>query len=103
HDDRDRRGGVERSLPGQRGGRRRLRRWRARARGDGRASVRHTAEERMTTAGGTSAVASRLAGSPAQFRERLERWGPTFIKIGQYLALRPDLVRDEYADELMRL
>ena len=45
----------------------------------------------------------RLVGGPAGLRELLERAGPTFVKIGQFLALRPDLVRQEYADELMRL
>lgn len=55
----------------------------------------------MTHAASKSAL--KLAGTPAEFRHRLERWGPTFIKIGQYLALRPDLIHDEYADELIRL
>lgn len=41
--------------------------------------------------------------SPESFRRLLERLGPTFIKIGQYLALRPDLLRQEYCDELMGL
>src|ERR1051326_911922 len=45
----------------------------------------------------------RLVGGPRGFRELLERLGPTFIKIGQYLALRPDLVSPEFADELMVL
>ncbi|MCC7367469.1 MAG: AarF/ABC1/UbiB kinase family protein [Chloroflexi bacterium] len=45
----------------------------------------------------------RLVGGPAGFRRRLERLGPTWIKIGQYLALQPDLISREYADELMRL
>ncbi|HYC89912.1 MAG TPA: AarF/UbiB family protein [Thermoanaerobaculia bacterium] len=45
----------------------------------------------------------RLVGGPAGFRRRLERLGPTFIKIGQFLALRPDLVPQEYSDELMHL
>jgi ubiquinone biosynthesis protein len=47
--------------------------------------------------------AERLVGGPAGLRERLQRWGPTFIKIGQFLALRPDLVPQEYCNELMRL
>ncbi|HEX8967758.1 MAG TPA: AarF/UbiB family protein [Chloroflexota bacterium] len=45
----------------------------------------------------------RLVGGPRGFRELLERLGPTFIKVGQYLALRRDLVSPEFADELMLL
>jgi ubiquinone biosynthesis protein len=33
----------------------------------------------------------------------LERLGPTFIKIGQFLALRPDLIPQAYCDELLNL
>src|SRR5215207_7567698 len=35
--------------------------------------------------------------------QRLEQLGPTFIKLGQYLALRPDLIPQEFCDELMVL
>jgi ubiquinone biosynthesis protein len=45
----------------------------------------------------------RLVGGPGGLRRLLERLGPTWIKIGQYLALQPDLISREYADELMRL
>ena len=47
--------------------------------------------------------AERLVEGPVGFRRRLERLGPTFIKIGQFLALRPDLIPQEYSDELMHL
>ncbi|HKY05050.1 MAG TPA: AarF/ABC1/UbiB kinase family protein, partial [Blastocatellia bacterium] len=47
------------------------------------------------------AAAYRL--DPAQFRELLERLGPTFIKLGQFLALRPDLIPQPYCDELLKL
>ena len=33
----------------------------------------------------------------------MERLGPTYIKMGQYLALRPDLIPQEYCDELLDL
>src|SRR6266851_10030731 len=41
--------------------------------------------------------------SPVEFRNLLQRLGPTFIKIGQFLALRPDLIPQSYCDELMTL
>jgi ubiquinone biosynthesis protein len=40
---------------------------------------------------------------PVRFRQLLQKRGPTFIKIGQYLALRPDLLPQEYCDELIQL
>jgi ubiquinone biosynthesis protein len=40
---------------------------------------------------------------PERFRRWLERRGPSGIKLGQFLALRPDLVPQEYCDELLRL
>ena len=48
-------------------------------------------------------LSERLVKGPVGFRKLLQRLGPTFIKIGQFLALRPDLVPQEYCDELMRL
>ena len=45
----------------------------------------------------------RIIKGPEDFRLLLERLGPTFIKIGQFLALRPDLLPQEYCDELMLL
>lgn len=41
--------------------------------------------------------------SPAKLREVLEELGPSFIKIGQLLATRPDLVPTRYADEFKKL
>ncbi len=48
-------------------------------------------------------LVERLVKGPVGLRKRLERLGPTFIKIGQFLALRPDLIPQEYCDELMLL
>jgi len=38
-----------------------------------------------------------------QLRELLTRLGPTFIKVGQALSTRPDLVRKDFLDELIKL
>lgn len=48
-------------------------------------------------------LTERLIGGPEGLRRLLERLGPTFIKVGQFLALRPDLIPREYTDELLRL
>lgn len=41
--------------------------------------------------------------APVQVREALEELGPTFIKLGQVLSTRPDLIPTEYADALESL
>ena len=38
-----------------------------------------------------------------EFREALEQLGTTFLKLGQLLSSRPDLLPDEYIDELGKL
>ncbi len=38
-----------------------------------------------------------------QLRQLLTRLGPTFIKVGQALSTRPDLVRKDFLDELVKL
>jgi predicted unusual protein kinase regulating ubiquinone biosynthesis (AarF/ABC1/UbiB family) len=38
-----------------------------------------------------------------QLREILTRLGPTFIKVGQSLSTRPDLVRQDFLEELIKL
>ncbi|MDA0167615.1 AarF/ABC1/UbiB kinase family protein [Solirubrobacter taibaiensis] len=41
--------------------------------------------------------------SPSRLRQLLLRRGPIGVKVGQFLALRPDLIPDRYASELLRL
>lgn len=43
------------------------------------------------------------AGAPEKMRRILEELGPTFIKIGQLLATRPDLVPASYSEEFKNL
>lgn len=40
---------------------------------------------------------------PLRIRRTLERLGPTFVKLGQILSTRPDIVPPEYVEELRRL
>lgn len=43
------------------------------------------------------------ADGPVRLRRTLERLGPTFVKMGQLVASRPDLVPDGYREELGKL
>lgn len=40
---------------------------------------------------------------PAHIREMLEELGPTFVKLGQLLSTRPDLIPEPYINELAKL
>lgn len=42
-------------------------------------------------------------GSPAEFANELEAMGPTFVKLGQMLSTRPDIVPPAYAEALERM
>lgn len=46
---------------------------------------------------------SATASRPEQIRKALEELGPTFIKLGQILSTRPDLIPPEYVKELQQL
>ena len=43
------------------------------------------------------------ATGPRAFRQMLEELGPTFIKLGQILSTRPDVIGVELAEELSKL
>lgn len=50
--------------------------------------------------GGSSDEPNRVRLRAMQLRDMLTRLGPTFIKAGQVLANRPDIVREDYMNEL---
>lgn len=41
--------------------------------------------------------------TPTKLRSILEGLGPTFVKLGQIMSMRPDFLPQEYCDELMKL
>ncbi len=47
--------------------------------------------------------AAGLEPAPVRLRKLLETLGPTFIKLGQLLATRPDLLEKEYVEEFRKL
>jgi predicted unusual protein kinase regulating ubiquinone biosynthesis (AarF/ABC1/UbiB family) len=49
------------------------------------------------------AEADKLEGDPEELADDLEKLGPTFIKLGQVLATRPDLISQPYLEALARL
>jgi len=61
-----------------------------------------TATSRMSTASGAAKADLEVARA-ARLREILTELGPTFIKIGQWLAVRPDLVGPVTMRELQKL
>src|SRR3982751_3163613 len=50
-----------------------------------------------------NATAESLHGDPAQLARDLEALGPTFIKVGQLLSTRPDVLPPDYLEALARL
>jgi predicted unusual protein kinase regulating ubiquinone biosynthesis (AarF/ABC1/UbiB family) len=52
---------------------------------------------------GSSPVSSDQEKLATQLRQILTRLGPTFIKVGQALSTRPDLIRADFLEELVKL
>jgi len=46
---------------------------------------------------------SQISGAPARLRSAFEELGPAFVKLGQLLAVREDLVPKSYCDEFAKL
>ncbi|MBL9150138.1 MAG: AarF/ABC1/UbiB kinase family protein [Phycisphaerae bacterium] len=53
--------------------------------------------------GGTPSATSEQHSRPVRMRLVLEELGPTFMKLGQMLSCRKDLIPDEWADEFAKL
>jgi ubiquinone biosynthesis protein len=59
--------------------------------------------EGVSLAGGDGSHAGDFAATAKTFRERLVELGPAYIKLGQVLSTRPDLLPKPYIDELEHL
>src|SRR3972149_8743658 len=55
------------------------------------------------TEGVGPALTATAKNRPTRLRHALEELGPTFIKLGQILSTRPDLVTPDFADEFRKL
>ncbi len=68
------------------------------------AAVARAVEEALEETGGAEAAPSAQGQALAiRFREAIEDLGPTFIKFGQILSTRPDLIPAVFCDELQGL
>lgn len=62
-----------------------------------------TSDDAPASATATGAAGSGGGGAPGHIRRAVTRLGPNFVKIGQALASRPDLVGEAIAGELLLL
>lgn len=53
--------------------------------------------------GRSDGIQSEITSLARELRERMEKMGPTFIKLGQVLSTRPDILPQEALDELIKL
>jgi len=67
------------------------------------AQMRHAQELSREEGSTDDQEALELKGLPARLRRSFEELGPAFVKLGQVLAVREDLLPKEYIDELSRL
>src|SRR5256714_13264627 len=65
--------------------------------------ARHAGIRRVLAEIGVRGDREATRESARNFRQALEELGTTFIKLGQLLSSRPDLLPDVYIDELSRL
>lgn len=70
---------------------------------DARGSDYRSADSRLSGKSMVSEFEDGALLGPERLTRLLIRLGPTFIKIGQFLALRPDILPQAYCDELLRL
>lgn len=69
----------------------------------GDAEMQKAASHSGQSVDGGHGYSLQLEGIPARFRKALEELGPAFVKLGQVLALREDLIPKEFTEELCKL
>lgn len=69
----------------------------------GDAEMQKAASHSGQSVNGENSHSLQLEGIPARFRKALEELGPAFVKLGQVLALREDLIPKEFTEELCKL
>eukprot|EP00965_Chrysotila_dentata_P007887 257091-Pleurochrysis_carterae.AAC.12 len=57
----------------------------------------------LLVSGGADALQANSAGLAKDARERIEKLGPTYVKMGQMMSVRPDVLPQEALNELVAL